>query len=38
MADLNVTMRALGSRTRREILALVWDRDMAAGGSRQPSR
>ena len=31
MADLDVTMRALGSRTRREILALVWDRDMAAG-------
>ena len=31
MADLDVTMRALGSRTRREILSLVWDRDMAAG-------
>jgi len=31
MADLDVTMRALGSRTRREILALVWERDMAAG-------
>jgi ArsR family transcriptional regulator len=31
MADLDVTMRALGSRTRREILALVWDRDLAAG-------
>jgi DNA-binding transcriptional ArsR family regulator len=31
MADLDATMRALGSRTRREILALVWERDMAAG-------
>ena len=31
MTDLDVTMRALGSRTRREILALVWDRDLAAG-------
>jgi DNA-binding transcriptional ArsR family regulator/uncharacterized protein YndB with AHSA1/START domain len=31
MADLDVTMRALGSRTRREILALVWERDLAAG-------
>ena len=31
MADLDVTMRALGSRTRREILALVWERDMSAG-------
>ena len=31
MADLDVTMRALGSRTRREILALVWDRDLPAG-------
>jgi uncharacterized protein YndB with AHSA1/START domain/DNA-binding transcriptional ArsR family regulator len=25
------TLRALGSRTRREILALVWDRELAAG-------
>jgi DNA-binding transcriptional ArsR family regulator len=31
MADLDVTMRALGSRTRRDILALVWDRELAAG-------
>jgi uncharacterized protein YndB with AHSA1/START domain/DNA-binding transcriptional ArsR family regulator len=30
-ADLDVTMRALRSRTRREILALVWDRELAAG-------
>ena len=31
MADLDATMRALGSRTRREILALVWERDLPAG-------
>ncbi len=31
MADLDATMRALGSRTRREILARIWDRDLAAG-------
>lgn len=31
MADLDATMRALRSRTRREILALIWDRDLAAG-------
>ena len=29
--DLDVRMRALRSRTRREILALVWDRELAAG-------
>jgi len=31
MADLDATMRALKSRTRREILAQIWDRDLAAG-------
>ena len=31
MADLDVTMSALKSRTRREILARIWDRDLAAG-------
>ena len=31
MADLDATMRALKSRTRREILARIWDRDLAAG-------
>ena len=31
MADLDATMRALRSRTRREILARIWDRDLAAG-------
>ena len=31
MADLDATMQALRSRTRREILALVWDRELAAG-------
>jgi uncharacterized protein YndB with AHSA1/START domain len=31
MADLDGTMRALRSRTRREILARVWDRDLSAG-------
>ena len=31
MADLDETMRALRSRTRREILARIWDRDLAAG-------
>ena len=31
MADLDARMRALGSRTRREILALIWDRDLPAG-------
>ncbi len=31
MADLDETMRALKSRTRREILARIWDRDLAAG-------
>jgi DNA-binding transcriptional ArsR family regulator len=30
-ADVDVTMRALRSRTRREILRLVWDRELAAG-------
>jgi uncharacterized protein YndB with AHSA1/START domain len=29
--DLDVRLRALRSRTRREILALVWDRELAAG-------
>jgi uncharacterized protein YndB with AHSA1/START domain/DNA-binding transcriptional ArsR family regulator len=29
--DVDGTLRALGSRTRREILALVWDRELAAG-------
>ncbi len=31
MTDLDVTMRALRSRTRREILARIWDRDLSAG-------
>jgi DNA-binding transcriptional ArsR family regulator len=31
MAELDETMRALRSRTRREILARIWDRDLAAG-------
>ena len=31
MSDLDATMRALRSRTRREILGLIWDRDLAAG-------
>jgi uncharacterized protein YndB with AHSA1/START domain/DNA-binding transcriptional ArsR family regulator len=31
MAELDDTMRALRSRTRREILARIWDRDLAAG-------
>ena len=31
MADLDATMRALRSGTRREILARVWDRDLSAG-------
>ena len=31
MADLDATMRALRSRTRREILARIWDRDLSAG-------
>jgi len=30
-ADLDVRLRALRARTRREILALVWDRELAAG-------
>lgn len=29
--DVDGVLRALGSRTRREILALVWDRELAAG-------
>jgi uncharacterized protein YndB with AHSA1/START domain/DNA-binding transcriptional ArsR family regulator len=29
--DLDVRLRALRSRTRREILALIWDRELAAG-------
>jgi DNA-binding transcriptional ArsR family regulator len=31
VSDLDVRLRALRSRTRREILALVWDRELAAG-------
>jgi uncharacterized protein YndB with AHSA1/START domain len=31
MAELDATMRALRSRTRREILARIWDRDLSAG-------
>ena len=31
MAELDTTMRALRSRTRREILARIWDRDLSAG-------
>ena len=31
MADLDATMQALKSRTRREILALIWNRELAAG-------
>src|ERR671912_409166 len=31
MADLDARMRALRSRTRREILARIWDRDLSAG-------
>ena len=31
MPDLDVRLRALRSRTRREILALVWDRELPAG-------
>jgi DNA-binding transcriptional ArsR family regulator len=30
-ADVNVILRALTSRTRREILAMIWDRELAAG-------
>jgi len=30
-ADRDVTMRALGARTRREILRLIWDRELPAG-------
>src|SRR5918911_688242 len=30
-SDLDVRLRALRSRTRREILALVWDRELPAG-------
>jgi DNA-binding transcriptional ArsR family regulator len=31
MTDLDARMRALRSRTRREILARIWDRELAAG-------
>ena len=31
MVELDTTMRALRSRTRREILARIWDRDLSAG-------
>src|SRR5918993_604373 len=31
MAELDATMRALRSRTRREVLARIWDRDLSAG-------
>ena len=31
MAELDTTMRALMSRTRREILARIWERDLSAG-------
>jgi DNA-binding transcriptional ArsR family regulator len=31
MAELDATMRALRSRTRREILARIWDQDLSAG-------
>ena len=31
MTDLDARLRALRSRTRREILARIWDRDLAAG-------
>ena len=31
MAELDTTMRALRSRTRREILARIWERDLSAG-------
>ena len=31
MTDLDATLGALRSRTRREILSMVWDRQMAAG-------
>src|SRR5947209_10042555 len=31
MADLDTVMRALSAPTRREILGLVWDRELAAG-------
>jgi DNA-binding transcriptional ArsR family regulator/uncharacterized protein YndB with AHSA1/START domain len=31
MPDLDATMRALSARTRREILALVWDRELTVG-------
>src|SRR5215213_1460302 len=31
MSDLDARMRALRSRTRREILARIWDRDLPAG-------
>jgi uncharacterized protein YndB with AHSA1/START domain len=31
LAELDTTMRALRSRTRREILARIWDRDLSAG-------
>jgi DNA-binding transcriptional ArsR family regulator len=36
MTDLDETMRALRSRTRREILARVWDRELAAGEIAAP--
>ena len=31
MADLDAVMRALSAPTRREILGLVWDRELPAG-------
>src|SRR5881275_3323941 len=31
MAELNTVMRALSAPTRREILSLVWDRELPAG-------
>ena len=31
VSDLDIRLRALRSRTRREILGLVWDRELAAG-------
>jgi uncharacterized protein YndB with AHSA1/START domain/DNA-binding transcriptional ArsR family regulator len=31
LAELDTTMRALRSRTRREILARIWERDLSAG-------
>jgi hypothetical protein len=36
--QLDDTMHALKSRTRREILARIWDRDLAAGEIAEPSR